>query len=70
MGGVVNGVPREVPRLKREGLQAPRVFGSGTSPRDSIHHPTPMVSPTLTSVNVYTFMLYILTMVLPKGSIG
>ena len=30
-GIVVNGVPREVPRPKPEGPQAPRVFGRGTS---------------------------------------
>ena len=28
---MVNGVPREVPRPKPEGPQAPRVFGLGTS---------------------------------------
>ena len=28
---MVNGVPREVPRQKPEGPQAPRIFGRGTS---------------------------------------
>ena len=28
---MVNGVPRQVPRPKPEGPQAPRVFGRGTS---------------------------------------
>ena len=41
----MNGVPREVPRLKPEGPQAPKGFLPQDFPRDSIHHDTPWAFP-------------------------
>ena len=41
---MVNGVPREVPRPKPEGPQAPRVLAKGP-PEGSIHHDTSKAFP-------------------------